>query len=69
MSAIGRAVEMMRRSGPSDRIGHESSRERRLEPVALADASRKRASAARGATVVSRDDASTEAVPDLLTDA
>jgi hypothetical protein len=69
MSAIERAVEMMRRSGPSDRTGHKSSRGGRLEPVALADASRKRASAARGASVVSSDDASSEAVHDLLTDA
>jgi hypothetical protein len=59
---------MMRRSGPSDTTGPESSRGR-LEPVALADASRKRASAAQGASVVSRDDASSEAVHDLLTDA
>lgn len=69
MSAIGRAVEMMRRSGPSDRTGPESSRQGRLEPVALGDASRKRASAARDASVISRDDAPPEAVHDLLTDA
>ena len=37
--------------------------------LALGDASRNRASAARGTSVVSRDDASPEAVPDLLTDA
>jgi hypothetical protein len=60
---------MMRRSGPSDRTGPESTRGRRLEPVALADASRTRASAARGASVVSSDEASSEAVHDLLTDA
>jgi hypothetical protein len=57
----------MRRSGPSDRTGPESSRRGRLEPVALGDASSERA--ARGVSVVSRDDASPAAVHDLLTDA
>ena len=69
MSAIGRAVEMRRRSDPNDGTGLESSRLGQLEPVSLADASKKRGSAARGASVVSRDDALPEAVHDLLTDA
>ena len=68
-SAIRRAVEMRRRSGPNDGTGLESSGRGRPEPVALADASKERASAARGASVVSRDDASPGAVHDLLTDA
>ena len=68
-SAIRRAVEMRRRSGPSDRTGPESSRLGRPEPLALGNASRNRASAAGGASVVSRDDASPDAVHDLLTDA
>ena len=66
MSAIGRAVEMRRRSDPNDGTGLESSRLGWLEPVSLADASKKRGSAARG--VVSREDALPEAVHDLLTD-
>jgi predicted DNA-binding transcriptional regulator AlpA len=66
MSAIGRAVEMKRRSDPNDGTGLKSSRRGRLEPVSLADASKKRGSAARG--VVSREDALPEAVHDLLTD-
>jgi hypothetical protein len=69
MSAIGRAVEMRRRSDPNDGTGLESSRLGWLEPVSLADASKKRGSAAQGASVVSRDDALPEAVHDLLTDA
>jgi hypothetical protein len=69
MSAIGRAVEMRRRSDPDDGTGLESSRLGWPEPVSLADASKKRGSAARGASVVSRDDALPEAVHDLLTDA
>jgi len=60
---------MRRRSGPNDGTGLESSGRGRPEPVALADASKKPASAARGASAVSRDDASPEAVHDLLTDA
>ena len=60
---------MMRRSDPSDRTGRESSRRGRLEPLALDDASGNRGSAARGASVVSREDASPDAVHDLLTDA
>ena len=60
---------MRRRSGPRDGTGLESSRRGRPEPVALADASKKRASVARGASVVSCDDASPERVHDLLTDA
>jgi hypothetical protein len=60
---------MVRRSDLSDSTGHESSRRGRLEPLALGDASRKRASEARGASVVSRDDDASEAVHDLLTDA
>jgi len=59
----------MRRSDPIDRIGRETSRRDRLEPLALDNASGNRASAARGASVVSRNDASPEAVHDLLTDA
>jgi predicted DNA-binding transcriptional regulator AlpA len=60
---------MMRRSDPSHRTGPESSRRSRLESAALGDASGILASAARGASVVSRDDALPEAVHDLLTDA
>ena len=60
---------MRRRSGPNDGTGLESSGRGRPEPVALADASKESASAARGASVVSRDDASPGAVHDLLTDA
>jgi hypothetical protein len=56
---------MMRRSDPSDRTGRES---RRGWPIALDEASGNRASAAREASVVSRNDASPEAVHDLLTD-
>jgi hypothetical protein len=59
----------MRPSDPIDRIGRETSRRGRLEPLALDNASGNRASAARGASVVSRNDASPEAVHDLLTDA
>ena len=59
----------MRRSDPIDRIGRETSRRGRLEPLALDNASGNRASAARWASVVSRNDASPEAVHDLLTDA
>jgi Helix-turn-helix domain len=59
----------MRRSNPSERTGGESSRRGRLEPLALGDASRSRASEARGASVVSRDETAPEAVHDLLTDA
>jgi predicted DNA-binding transcriptional regulator AlpA len=58
---------MMRRSDPSHRTGPESSRRSRLEPAALGDASREPASAARGVSI-SRDDASLEAIHDLLTD-
>jgi Helix-turn-helix domain len=60
---------MMRRSDPSDRTGRESSRRGWREPLALDDASENRGSAARGASVVSREDASPDAVHDLLTDA
>ena len=60
---------MMRRSDPSDRTGRESSRRGWREPLALDDASGNRGSAARGASVVSREDASPDAVHDLLTDA
>ena len=60
---------MMRRSDPIDRTGRESSRRGWRKPLALDDASGNRASAAQGASVVSREDASPEAVHDLLTDA
>jgi hypothetical protein len=60
---------MMRRSDQSDRTGRESNRRGRLDLIAPGDASRKRTSASRGASVVSRDDASPEAVHDLLTNA
>jgi hypothetical protein len=60
---------MMRRSDPIGRTGRESSRRGRLEPLAIDDASGNRASAARGPSVVSREDASPDAVHDLLTDA
>jgi len=64
----GRRLERRSRyAGPSDRTGPESSGRGRLEPVALGDASSERA--ARGVSVVSRDDASPAAVHDLLTDA
>jgi predicted DNA-binding transcriptional regulator AlpA len=46
----------------------ESSRRGRVEPLALADRSRKPISATRGDSIVSRDD-SPEAANDLLTDA
>jgi predicted DNA-binding transcriptional regulator AlpA len=55
---------------PSVRTGHESSRQGWPEPLTRGDASGKRTSAPReAASVVSRDDASLEAVHDLLTDA
>jgi hypothetical protein len=60
---------MMRGSDPSERTERERGRRGRLDPLALGDASRKLASAPRGASVVSRDDASPEAVHDLLTEA
>jgi hypothetical protein len=60
---------MIRQSDPSERTERERGRRGRLDPLALGDASRKRASAPRGASVVSRDDASPEAVHDLLTEA
>jgi hypothetical protein len=60
---------MMRRSDPSDRTGRESSRRGWRKPLALDNASGNRASAAQGASVVSREDASPDAVHDLLTDA
>jgi hypothetical protein len=60
---------MMPQSDPIDRTGRESSRRGLLEPLALDDASGNRASAARGTSVVSRENASPEAVHDLLTDA
>jgi hypothetical protein len=60
---------MMRRPDPTDRTGRESSRRGGREPLALDDASGNRAFAARGASVVSREDASPHAVHDLLTDA
>jgi hypothetical protein len=69
ISAIGRASEMTRRSDPSDRTGRVSTRRGWLDPLVLGDASTKRASAPRGTSVVSRDDASPEALHDLLTDA
>jgi hypothetical protein len=62
-------VGEMRRSDPSQRTGGESSRRDRLEPLGLGDASRSRASEARGASVVSGDETAPEAVHDLLTDA
>jgi hypothetical protein len=58
----------MRRSDPSHRTGPESSRRGRLEPVAFGDATGILASAAREASVVSRNDPSPEGVPVLLTD-
>jgi hypothetical protein len=60
---------MMRGSDPSERTERERGRRARLDPLALGDAFRKLASAPRGASVVSRDDASPEAVHDLLTEA
>jgi Helix-turn-helix domain len=54
--------------GPRGRTGRESSRQRWPEPLALGNAARKRTSA-REASVASHDDASPEAVHDLLTDA
>jgi hypothetical protein len=66
---VERVAEMMRRSDPNDRTEREGSRRGRLAPLPLGDASRNRASAARGTSVVSRAGASPEAVPDLLTDA
>jgi hypothetical protein len=60
---------MMRRSDPTDGTGRESSRRDRREPLALDDASGNRALAARRASVVSGQDASPDAVHDLLTDA
>jgi hypothetical protein len=60
---------MMRRSDRSERTGRESSGRDGLDQLALGDASRKRPSAPRGSSVVARDDASPEAVHDLLTDA
>jgi hypothetical protein len=62
-------VGEMRRSDLSERTGGESSRRGRLEPLGLGDASRSRASEARGASVVSRDETAPEAMHDLLTDA
>jgi hypothetical protein len=56
---------MMRRSDRSDRTRRENSSRARLDPLPLADASRKRV--APGPLVVSPDDGSPE--PDLLTDA
>jgi hypothetical protein len=56
---------MRRRSDPTDRTGREASRQGRLEPLALGDASGKRV--ARGSSAVSPDSASPE--PNLLTDA
>jgi hypothetical protein len=60
---------MTRRSYRRGRTERESSRQSQLDPLALADTSRTPTSATRGASVVSRDDASQEAVHDLLTDA
>jgi Helix-turn-helix domain len=60
---------MMRRSDPSHRPGPESSRRSRLESAAIGDASGILASAARGVSVVWRDNVPPEAVHDLLTDA
>ena len=57
---------MMRRSDPTDGTGFESSRR---DPLALGNASRNRASAPRGASIVSRDEASPADAHDLLTDA
>jgi hypothetical protein len=68
-TGVERVGEMTRQSDPNDRTEREDSRRWRLEPLALGDASRNRASAARGTSVVSRNDASPEAAPDLLTDA
>ena len=60
---------MTRRSDPGHRTGLESSRRSRLESAAGGDASGILASAAREASVVSRDDVPPEASQDLLTDA
>lgn len=60
---------MMRRSDPNDRTEREGSRPGPLAPLPLGGASGNRASAARGTSVVARDGASPQAVPDLLTDA
>jgi Helix-turn-helix domain len=62
---VGGEGEMTRRSDRSDSATRESGSWARLDPLPLDDASRKRA--AQGASVVTRDDASSE--PDLLTDA
>ena len=66
---VERVGEMTPRSDPNERTEREGSRRGRLEPLALGDAPRSRVSAARGTSVASCDDASPEAVPDLLTDA
>jgi hypothetical protein len=55
--------------GPRGRTGRESSQQGWPEVLALGNAPRKRTSAARTASVPSYDDASPEAVHDLLTDA
>jgi predicted DNA-binding transcriptional regulator AlpA len=68
MSAIGRAVEIVRRSDPTDKTEPTRSRAGRLEPVAFGDMSSKRASAARGGSIESRVDEPQEPVHDLLTD-
>ena len=60
---------MTRRSDASDRTGRDSIRPGRFDPLALGEASRNRASEARGGSVVSHNDASPDAVHDLLTDA
>jgi hypothetical protein len=55
--------------GPRGRTGRESSRQGWPEVLALGNGPRKRTSGAREASVPSYDDASPEAVHDLLTDA
>jgi Helix-turn-helix domain len=67
ISALERANKMTR--GPSGRTGHDNSRKGWPEPLALGNASGRRASATREASITSREDASPEAVHDLLTDA
>jgi Helix-turn-helix domain len=60
---------MTQRSYRHGRTERESSRRGRLEPLALGDTSGQPTSETRGGSVVSREDASPEAVHDLLTDA
>jgi Helix-turn-helix domain len=60
---------MTRESDPSDMTGYESSPQGWPEPLALGNTSRKRASATREASIISREDVAPEVVLDLLTDA